>query len=49
MPVVADVAIEEAPVAQPEVAEVVETQPLTEAPEGTEEVDPTRPARRKKK
>jgi hypothetical protein len=37
-------------VEQPEVAEVVvESQPLTEAPEGTEDVDPNRPARRKKK
>ena len=37
-------------VEQPAVAEVPESQPLTEAPEGTEDpVDPNRPARRKKK
>jgi len=51
MPVVAEVApVIEAPVAQPEVVEVAESQPLTEALEGTEDAaDPNRPARRKKK
>jgi hypothetical protein len=40
----------EALVEQPEVVEVAEAQPLTETPEGTEDaVDPSRPARRKKK
>jgi hypothetical protein len=44
---VADVTPVEAPVAQPEVVEVAEAQPLTETTEDA--VDPSRPARRKKK